>query len=52
MYAMIATSIALVVWTAGLSYVSARAEKRSNRGAENGRNSRAEEGLVKTGVSG
>ena len=49
---MIATSIALVVWTAGLSYVSARAEKRSNRGAENGRNSKAEEGLVKTGVSG
>ncbi|KAL2128228.1 hypothetical protein VTI74DRAFT_9472 [Chaetomium olivicolor] len=28
MYAMIATSVALAVWTAGLTYVSARAERR------------------------
>ncbi|KAK4156095.1 major facilitator superfamily domain-containing protein [Chaetomidium leptoderma] len=28
MYAMIATSIALAVWTAGLSYVTSRAERR------------------------
>lgn len=28
MYAMIATSVALAVWTAGLSWVSKRAEDR------------------------
>ncbi len=47
---MIATSIALVVWTAGLSYVSRRTEMRSNQGVESGRNGKAEEGLVQTGV--
>ncbi len=49
---MIATSIALVVWTAGLSYASARTKMRGNRGVKSGRNSRAEEGLAKTGVPG
>ncbi|KAK3306289.1 major facilitator superfamily domain-containing protein [Chaetomium strumarium] len=34
MWAMIATSVALVLWTAGLSYVSSRAERRDRRGAE------------------
>ncbi|AEO67353.1 uncharacterized protein THITE_2116246 [Thermothielavioides terrestris NRRL 8126] len=31
MYAMIATSVALAVWTAGLSYVSSRAERLSRK---------------------
>ncbi|KAK4235142.1 major facilitator superfamily domain-containing protein [Achaetomium macrosporum] len=31
MYAMIATSVALVMWTAGLSYVSSREERRNRR---------------------
>lgn len=33
MYAMIATSIALAVWTAGLSYVSSKAGRRSGQDA-------------------
>jgi ACS family pantothenate transporter-like MFS transporter len=28
MYAMIATSVALAIWTAGLSYVTSKAEKQ------------------------
>lgn len=33
MYAMIATSVALAIWTAGLSYMTARAQKRRELGS-------------------
>ncbi|KAK4188891.1 hypothetical protein QBC35DRAFT_495054 [Podospora australis] len=36
MYAMIATSIALTIWTAGLSYMTRRAERRAKARREDG----------------